>query len=83
MPTRTRKPESNSDTSTIKTTILLEPELLAWSKTQPGGLSGLVRRLLREAQEKEGGGRVTALLSEQNLSKIWDTPEEDEAWRDL
>ena len=29
------------------------------------------------------GGRVTALASEQALSKIWNTPEEDEAWQHL
>ena len=29
------------------------------------------------------GGRVTALASERALSKIWDTPEEDEAWQHL
>ena len=29
------------------------------------------------------GGRVTALASEQALIKIWDTPEEDEAWQHL
>jgi len=28
-------------------------------------------------------GHVTALASEHSLKKIWDTPEEDEAWRDL
>ncbi len=28
-------------------------------------------------------GRVTALASEQALRKIWDTPEEDEAWQHL
>ena len=27
--------------------------------------------------------RVTALLSEQSLSRIWNSPEEDEAWKDL
>jgi hypothetical protein len=37
----------------VKTTILIEPEQLEWGKNQPGGLSALVRRLLREAR-KEG-----------------------------
>jgi hypothetical protein len=36
---------------TAKYTVLLEPELAEWAKTQPGGLSELVRRLLREARE--------------------------------
>jgi len=27
--------------------------------------------------------RETALLSEPALAKLWDTPEEDAAWRDL
>lgn len=29
------------------------------------------------------GGRSTALASERALSRIWDTPEEDEAWQHL
>lgn len=38
--------------------ILLEEELGEWGKRQPGGLSGLIRRLLKEEREKKE--RVTA-----------------------
>jgi len=34
----------------------IDVDLIEWGKNQPGGLSGLVRRLLREAKEKGGGG---------------------------
>ena len=67
--------------------VLLEPELAEWAKAQPGGLSELLRRSLREVYEASQGegnlGRLTAIASEQSLGKIWDTPEEDEAWRNL
>jgi hypothetical protein len=39
---------------TVKATVLLEPDLLEWGKRQPGGLSELMRRLLREARAQEG-----------------------------
>lgn len=35
-------------------TILIEPDLGEWGKHQPGGLSELVRRLLREERAKYG-----------------------------
>ena len=53
-PQRRRGPVPAGDD---KFTILLPRELGDWGKQQPGGLSELVRRLLREAkgkQEKEG-----------------------------
>lgn len=37
----------------VQATILIEPDLIQWGKHKPGGLSQLVRRLLREAKEKE------------------------------
>jgi hypothetical protein len=40
---------------TRKYTVLLEPVLADWAKEQPGGLSELVRRLLREARMKQEG----------------------------
>ena len=79
----TDKHARHENPAQTKTTVLLDPELAAWAKAQPGGLSKLVRRLLSTARQNEESGRVTALLSERSLAKIWDTPEEDEAWRDL
>lgn len=35
-----------------KYTMKLDPEDAEWGKAQPGGLSDLVRRLLREARRK-------------------------------
>ena len=37
---------------TVRTNVLIEPDLLEWAKQQPGGFSELVRRLVREAKEK-------------------------------
>lgn len=34
-------------------TVMLEPEDAEWGKSQPGGLSILLRRLLKEAQNKD------------------------------
>ncbi len=33
--------------------------------------------------DEEISARECAILSESSLKKIWDTPEEDEAWKDL
>lgn len=38
---------------------------------------------LRHGKESLGLGLQSALLSESTLSRIWESPEEDEAWRDL
>jgi hypothetical protein len=46
-----RKPgPSRSSVATQQYTVMLEPAVAEWAKTQPGGLSALVRRLLRNAQ---------------------------------
>jgi len=40
------------------TSVSLDADLIEWGKSQPGGLSALLRRLLSEAREKaraEGG----------------------------
>jgi hypothetical protein len=39
--------------NTAQYTLMLEPEPAEWGKTQPGGLSELVRRLLREEFERQ------------------------------
>jgi hypothetical protein len=48
-------------------TVMLEPEIAEWAKRKPGGLSDLVRRMLREAydtdqqpQQPQQSRRVTA-----------------------
>jgi AbrB family looped-hinge helix DNA binding protein len=33
--------------------------------------------------EKISDSMYASLMSEKSLAKIWDTPEEDEAWKDL
>ena len=38
---------------TEKYAVLLEPDDAEWAKRQPGGLSELVRRLLRQARAAE------------------------------
>jgi hypothetical protein len=40
-------------------TILIDPDLGEWGKRQPGGLSDLIRRLLREEYEKTAGAPST------------------------
>lgn len=40
-----------------RTNVLIEPDLLEWGKHQPGGFSELVRRLVREAKEKQEQAR--------------------------
>lgn len=40
---------------TMRTNVLLEPELVEWAKHQRGGLSGTVRRLLREERVRQNG----------------------------
>jgi hypothetical protein len=51
-------------TPTVRTTLLLEEDLVEWGKIQPGGLSELVRDLLREAKERqESAERLPGLPS--------------------
>jgi len=39
------------DPATVKTTVMLEPEVMEWAKRQPGGLSHKLRTLLRADME--------------------------------
>jgi hypothetical protein len=48
-----KKPGPIPGPATVRTNVLLEADLIEWGKQQPGGLSELVRRLLREAYERE------------------------------
>ena len=41
-------PGSGSGKDRVKTSMEIDADLLEWGKQQPGGLSELVRRLLRE-----------------------------------
>jgi hypothetical protein len=47
------------------------------------GLSPTQYALRRLFVEEEALGVFTAMASEDALATIWDTPEEDEAWRHL
>jgi hypothetical protein len=38
-----------------RTELRIEAELVEWARRQPDGLSGTVRRLMREAHEREQG----------------------------
>ena len=40
-----------SETERIKTTLLLDLDTVEWGKRQPGGLSEIIRQLLREKYE--------------------------------
>ena len=46
-----------ADAVRVKTTLLLDLDTVEWGKTQPGGLSEVIRRLLR--QEYEAGQKET------------------------
>ncbi len=48
-----RRPGPVPRLNTVSTTIQLEPDLLAWGKQQPGGLSATIRDLLRHAMNQE------------------------------
>jgi len=46
--TRGRVP---ADAERVKTTLLLDLDTVEWGKREPGGLSELIRQLLRQALE--------------------------------
>jgi len=48
-----KKPGPVPGAPTRKYNILLEEEVAEWGKMQPGGLSELVRRLLKEAHARQ------------------------------
>ena len=48
---KSRRPGRPPGQAMQLTSLLLEPELIEWAKCQPGGLSGVVRRLLKEARD--------------------------------
>lgn len=47
-----KKPGPVANPDLVTTSIKLESDLLEWGKNQPGGLSALVRQMLREAKDK-------------------------------
>jgi hypothetical protein len=51
-----RRPGRVKGTPTQKYTLLLEEDIAEWGKQQPGGLSELLRRLLRKAREESEQG---------------------------
>jgi hypothetical protein len=40
-----------ADAERVKTTLLLDLDTVEWGKREPGGLSELIRQLLRQAYE--------------------------------
>ena len=52
------KPGPKTGIKTVKATVLIEPDMRDWGTSQPGGLSVLMRRLLK--QEKEKADKDTA-----------------------
>lgn len=50
-PERKRGPQPGPPTQQYS--LMLEPDPAEWGKGKPGGLSDFVRRLLREAYERE------------------------------
>ncbi len=42
-----------SGIETVQYTVMLESETAEWAKRQPGGLSDMLRRLLRQAWQEE------------------------------
>ena len=52
--TRGRVP---ADAERVKTTLLLDLDTVEWGKREPGGLSELIRQLLRKAYEGDSKER--------------------------
>jgi hypothetical protein len=55
---RRKRPGPVANPNLTVTSVSLDADLIEWGKSQPGGLSALLRRLLSEAREKaraEGG----------------------------
>ncbi len=42
-----------SQTERVKTTLLLDLDMVEWGKREPGGLSEIIRRLLRQEYEAQ------------------------------
>ena len=51
-----RKPGPTKRLDTRQYVVMLEEETAEWGKGQPGGLSDLVRRLLRRAKQEATSG---------------------------
>ena len=49
---------SKSGPERAKTSMEVDVDLIDWGKAQPGGLSELVRRLLREEQTRQSSATV-------------------------
>ena len=48
---RGRVPGTAAGAERVKTTLLLDLDAVEWGKREPGGLSELIRQLLRQAYE--------------------------------
>jgi len=51
-----KKPGPVANPNLVITSVSLDADLLEWGKNQPGGLSALLRRLLREEKERAEQG---------------------------
>ena len=53
------------------------------NNTPEGLLKGLYDYLLFLRQKRQSDKILTHIISEKSLSRDWDSPEEDEAWKNL
>ena len=55
-----KKPGPTAQTrsaGTVRTSLMLAPDMVEWGKSQPGGLSALVRRLITQERQRQGKSR--------------------------
>ena len=75
---------------TIMLELAPEVEQLAKAKAEARGISledylpsVVAQAIQQEDWEEESASMATIMGSEATMRHIWDTPEEDEAWKDL
>lgn len=81
-----RTSETSNETQLMRKTV--QKDLSPAPVKVSGGVSYEWKRVqvsvpLSRQEAEVPDAEVTALLSEEALSRIWDTPEEDEAWQHL
>lgn len=91
-----KDPDFNPGEAAVTVALELDPELeqIARAKAAAQGIpleeylplvitEFLWQQQWEELPEEESLGRLTMLAAEPVLSRVWDTPEEDEAWKHL
>ena len=73
----------NSSMTTLSLSLTEEQEVRLHEEARAVGLTPADYALRRLFDDEEPLGILTAMASEDALATIWDTPEEDEAWRYL